>query len=567
VCQARRCSDELLYNSTRSASPIKPLIVPCNFSPSSDKSSVKSNSGRYGINDTSSSSSDESSVNSGLYSDIEEIPAPTPSSSKQIASQNPSSTSSNTASFLKRLLPPSHSPGAPRRDFLPSLSEIVENPFAHVSMFFSSFGPESVPPSPNGCSHSRLAPIPDLERSVSPLAFAGSEFLQVGFDASQHDIYEISDHVASKSRSNSPMDLASPSPSREVIAPTSIELPPLLTPPVSTKELNVLDPAPHGSTSLDSSENNDATSVNAIKDNKDNGGDDRGGDVDAVSAIPNDTILPETASTSAQMKKFEELLEKLQFDVSKLHNHRRKYKARFNSNVEVISGKLAQFDDRLAEVNAEYTMLFDQVDTIHHVDIPDLQTQLGGLQQRMDELPDFISSPDPREYTPQYGLYEGEDVEAKMALQLLVDEMKVLRETSQVQMAAELEAIKVMRETAMANIAEAQAQAAAIETPVLLSLKRKRDDTDENEAVDESENSDDVEGSVGLANQDKDMVMDEDVFVPSTNPEVLAAGTGALQQVDAPPRKRARRIASVLAHTATAVTIGAVVTWSALAFS
>jgi hypothetical protein len=43
---------------------------------------------------------------------------------------------------------------------------------------------------------------------------------------------------------------------------------------------------------------------------------------------------------------------------------------------------------------------------------------------------------------------------------ILFPEMRVLRETSQVQMAAELEAIKVMRETAMANIAEAQAQAA-----------------------------------------------------------------------------------------------------------
>ena len=36
--------------------------------------------------------------------------------------------------------------------------------------------------------------------------------------------------------------------------------------------------------------------------------------------------------------------------------------------------------------------------------------------------------------------------------------MRLLRETSQAQMAAELEAIKVMRETAMANIIEAQAQ-------------------------------------------------------------------------------------------------------------
>ena len=39
-------------------------------------------------------------------------------------------------------------------------------------------------------------------------------------------------------------------------------------------------------------------------------------------------------------------------------------------------------------------------------------------------------------------------------------EMRLLRETSQAQMAAELEAIKAMRETAMANIIEAQAQAA-----------------------------------------------------------------------------------------------------------
>ena len=113
--------------------------------------------------------------------------------------------------------------------------------------------------------------------------------------------------------------------------------------------------------------------------------------------------------------------------MSKLHNHRRKYKARFNSNVEVISGKLAQFDDRLAEVNAEYTMLFDQVDTIHHVDIPDLQTQLEGLQDRMDELPDPFSTPDPRECAPQPGLHEREDVKANIsALESLVDGMFIL---------------------------------------------------------------------------------------------------------------------------------------------
>jgi len=436
-------------------------------------------------------------------------------------------------------------------------------------MFFSSLGPESVPTSPIGYSYSRLAPIPDLECSVSPEGFAGSDFLPVGFDASQHDIYEISDHVTSRprsrsrSRSNSPMDLASPSPSREVIAPTSVQLPPLLVPPVSTtEELNVLNPATDGPTS---SENNDKASENAIiKDN--------GGDGDATSAFPIDTITPpsdlvetrDSALAPAQMKKFEELLEKLQIDVNKLHNHRRKYKARFNSNVEVISGKLAQFDDRLAEVNAEYTMLFDQVDTIHHVDIPDLQTQLGGLQERVDELPDLFSSPDARECTPQH---ERDDVKANiLALESLVDEMRLLRKTSQAQMAAELEAIKVMRETAMANIAEAQAQAAkASQTPVLLSLKRKRDDTDENEEADEGENIQQAVDIVDdLVNQDKDVAM----AVPSTKLEVLEAAAGTHRHVDGrPPRKRTRRIASVLAQTATAVTIGAVVTWSALAFT
>lgn len=121
---------------------------------------------------------------------------------------------------------------------------------------------------------------------------------------------------------------------------------------------------------------------------------------------------------------FLRLIKIFQLDVSKLHNHRRKYKARFNSNVEVISGKLSQFDDRLAEVNAEYTMLFDQVDTIHHVDIPDIQAQLGFVQERVDELPDFFSTPEPKECTPQPVLCERGDVKANVqALQSLVDGM------------------------------------------------------------------------------------------------------------------------------------------------
>jgi hypothetical protein len=113
----------------------------------------------------------------------------------------------------------------------------------------------------------------------------------------------------------------------------------------------------------------------------------------------------------------------------------------------------------------------------------------------------------------------------------------------------------------------------SFQTPVLLSLKRKRDDTDENEEVDESEDIQqeaavDITDSVtDLTSQEKGVV-DEDVSVPVTKAEFLEVAAKTHRQVDGPsPRKRARRIASVLAQTATAVTIGAVVTWSALAFS
>ena len=115
------------------------------------------------------------------------------------------------------------------------------------------------------------------------------------------------------------MDLASPSPVRENIVPTSIQFPPLLVPPVSTEELNVLNPAADDPSSSDSSENNDMVSENAvIKDN--------GGDGEAAPVLPDDALPPpsdlvesrDNAFTPAQMKKFEELLEKLQVNFKRL---------------------------------------------------------------------------------------------------------------------------------------------------------------------------------------------------------------------------------------------------------
>jgi hypothetical protein len=149
-------------------------------------------------------------------------------------------------------------------------------------------------------------------------------------------------------------------------------------------------------------------------------------DLPAPSPVPATAPLPDN---SAQLRTIEETLERLQVEVNKLQIHKRKYKARFNSNVHIVTEKLAEFDDRLAEVNAEYTILFDQVDSMHHVDIPDMQEQLDDLLDRVDDFPSPFSTPEPRPRTPVPApdLSEREDVKMSIqALHALVEGMSTL---------------------------------------------------------------------------------------------------------------------------------------------
>lgn len=144
-------------------------------------------------------------------------------------------------------------------------------------------------------------------------------------------------------------------------------------------------------------------------------------------------------------------------------------------------------------------------------------------------------------------------------------------------MATELEAVRAARDAALATIA-AHAEAPQVrigdtdtsgpphretpQTPVLSSLKRKRsDESDENEDEDGLKRSVDIGVGVGDA---ADVTMadaaDPTTFT-TTNTTTNTSG------IDVPSPKRARRIATAVLHTATAVTVGAVAAWSALAFS
>ena len=117
-------------------------------------------------------------------------------------------------------------------------------------------------------------------------------------------------------------------------------------------------------------------------------------------------------------------------------------------------------------------------------------------------------------------------------------------------------------------------------TPVLTSLKRKRDDTDENEAEAEAESEKEVKvpaRTVAVAvGPDADAAADVDVVMMKEEGAAPLANSSSPSTVDTTstpavvprrPRKRARKFAKAFVQTATAVTLGAVVTWSALAFS
>jgi hypothetical protein len=181
--------------------------------------------------------------------------------------------------------------------------------------------------------------------------------------------------------------------------------------------------------------------------------------------------------------------------------------------------------------------------------------------------------------------------------------MQTLRETTQKEMASALEAVRAARDAALITIA-AHAEAPQVkekvrtilflshmlqyhgfpktsQTPVLTSSKRKRyDEQDEDDSVgneSQSECKNEIElkncakdngrsvQDVGVGASDDgvaDVMMAEGI--PTRQPTTLVSNHSG---IDVPSPKRARRLGTVVVQTATAVTVGAVATWSALAFS
>jgi hypothetical protein len=215
---------------------LKPFLTP----PSSvihldlTKGSPKSSSGRYGLYDSSSSSSDDgSSVMSDHDSDIEEILV---SGANAVPLQPRGSHSSEKGSnltrafeVLKRLIPPVHAPppltsqehqqseaSDPFASYLPPLD--LSEEYYYDSPTYSPASPRSISPMfnmpsspPNNSLDNGRVTLDPRERSASPQSPDPSNDLD-GFHGLRNLKYIVRSESDARSKSSSPMDLASSPP-------------------------------------------------------------------------------------------------------------------------------------------------------------------------------------------------------------------------------------------------------------------------------------------------------------------------------------------------------------------
>ncbi|KAF8658187.1 hypothetical protein AX16_002109 [Volvariella volvacea WC 439] len=292
------------------------------------------------------------------------------------------------------------------------------------------------------------------------------------------------------------------------------------------------------------------------------------------------------------MQELTRTVSQLKSEVAKLQQYRRKYRAKFNSNVQTVSQQMSDLDDRINDQNMQYDSLSDQVQS--------MTDDLPGIQSRLDSLEDDLTS---AEDQIQQGKSERDETKSTVsALKELVEEMKVLQESTCRRMEKETEAASSARDTVLESLKALQEQVQGLKsrfdeieagvqahrpelfnTTVILPPspaaspvrpnKRKRVEEDEEDQV---EGTEDVDLQMNAECPPESTTADgESPAVPSTTAPVVENAKEELNSTlvqdrdgtKVPSPKRARRVVNAVLQTAGAVTLGAVVTWSALAFA
>ncbi|RXW17385.1 hypothetical protein EST38_g8472 [Candolleomyces aberdarensis] len=578
----------------RNPQPIKPLVVPSTPSDKSSTSSLmKHSSGRYGV--YSSSSSDERPSSSMDMEDNDseiEAASAAPKDPGSSSSVSASSSQSRQGSLplasgfgrafdmLKRLIPPSHTP---------NIAAANEGVGAQLPPAFTlaPIAPPSSDPSP---------PYPMLPPLQEALSFSPQP---------------RGNSLLDESRSSSPMDLESPSPGPFGELPED--------PEDESLGGDARDFDDDDDDESSSSESRGECQSPSYSVDSDAGEDAEQREkspsvvvVDSRPKTPEVDAKPGAPAESNDMQDMKRDIGKLQADVTRLDELRRKYRTRFNNNVHKLSDKLSHYDDRLAEVNAQYDNLAQKVETISRIEISDINNQLEDMSEQIENLA-YVDIPDLQSQVDSMGedisglstaevlrrgkeafpapdkivLAQQEAEEQVKTLKELVKEMEQLRETTKAQMLNNVNELKEMNERCKSTMEDVASEltrakdvlaAAIAETSLPVSLKRKREEDDEEaEAATDGNvtlDSDTTLPQINLNVDGKDIEMVEFGVDPiGVAPSIAALDSIAVVEATNPadpsprPRKRLRRLATVVGHTATAVTIGAVATWTALAFA
>ncbi|KAF8623871.1 hypothetical protein AX17_007273 [Amanita inopinata Kibby_2008] len=561
------------------SSPSAPIDLTRTVSSESVNTSVKSvpvkSSGRYGLNDTSSTSSDEMSslyVND-ISSDNEDMSLPS-SQKDSIRSQADESVHSGSHfghafEVLKRLIPPLHPPLPSQRD-----RTFTDGPSSSF-VFPPLYVPHWVSPPP----HLRFLHSPPI--TLPPLILQPTDDAQEQDNTDWTKLYMEGDdeQLSNKSRSTSPMDLASPSPAP--LIPDCVSAPdPAVVGAWPNSRLH--SPAPSNSSSLyvecgvpymtankESSKDDDYISTPAQNLNPEQ---------EPTTSDPTETpnqpvvsqveqsdseLLPPQEGIISNNEEVDDLkyeVNKLKDDVTKLQLSHADIRGLVNTELDDLIAKLGSVEKRLTGLNDDWRGCMKNVDSSIHAEIPKIQDNLNLLQAQFNSFAEsrFSSAHGTVADTKQNGLellHERADVKESIeTLHLLVLDMSILRDKTQQQMAAELEAVRAARNTAIANIVVTMSKPMN-ETPTPTTLKRKRDDEDE-----EEEGTENVKENGEVPQECAMDVVENGTSLDSTvGPNV--------DGIIVPTPKRARRVASAVVQTATAVALGAIATWSALAFT
>ncbi|KXN83006.1 hypothetical protein AN958_01941 [Leucoagaricus sp. SymC.cos] len=519
-----------LLHSGPSTSTIKPLVVP----DSSPSVTNRSHSGRYGLHSPSSSSSDEAyNGQSDSYSDVEEIPPPPPVAPAPVSQPESQSQSQLGRAFevLKRLLPPTSIPSVPavppQRDPSPRLEE--QSPIHSESSSPSSslVSPSDLPPWWS-LPANRPSPFPLLPRypSISDIDLPDNFF-----DLPPINLANVLND-GDRSRSESPMDLASPSPPppeqelpiigawADYSSSSASESEPIATPPdnevpvASNNDVTETPAVVVNQAAVEHEGNHEAEPVATLNENSPSSSSavnssDKGKQKEAA-------VDPFLFVTRAEYEELKGKYSNLQTEIETLQAQRRKYKSKFNANVHTVTDKFHELENKMNDMTAQCNLVMDQMENVTSGEVCfsiDLHypVRLNAIRNA---------------------------------------EMKALRAETEREIEAERETLRQLR--------EAITQESAPSTP----HKRKRNVDDEGDRDNDSFNNSHAHTDEPPAEVDVPM------HPVSSHPCGVEFEIHHRLRGDRPsPRKRARKFVSVAAQTATAVTMGAVAAWVALAFS